>query len=87
MDEKQKQEFILLFNQGFEEIVIPAIEDVEARFGKKVNSLESKMDNRFDAVDKKLDRLDAHDERMADVQVDLRTRLRRVENTVFRKVE
>ena len=47
MDEKTKTEFILLFNQGFEEIVLPEIESLRKEVGLLKTRLES--------VDRKLD--------------------------------
>ncbi len=87
MDPKQEERFIQLINQGIQEVVIPAMEDMENHFDTKIESLSKEINHRFDEVDKKLDRLENRDDRMADEQLDLRTRLRRVENAVFKKID
>jgi chaperonin cofactor prefoldin len=87
MDKTQKDEFIQLINQGIQEVVIPAMEDLENHFDKKIELLHKEINYRFDEVDKKLDRLENRDDRLADEQVDIRTRLRRVENAVFKKID
>lgn len=61
MNDKTKHDFILLFNQGFEEIVLPEIEAIRDDVGdlkktvsgldKRVGSLETRvgqMDNKLD---------------------------------------
>lgn len=84
MDSKQEERFIQLINQGIQEVVIPAMQtiddDLRKDLKKEIKSLRSEMNERFD-------RLERSDDRMADEQVDLRARIRRVENAVFKKVD
>lgn len=59
MDDKTRTEFILLFNQGFEEIVLPQIEDLREDMAKRFDKLEVRVNSlevRVDSVDRKLDR-------------------------------
>lgn len=53
LDRKFDEKFIPLFNQGFEQLVMPALEDLE-------NGLRKEMKEGFDKVNT---RLDAHDRR------------------------
>lgn len=67
MDDKTRQEFILIFNQGFEEVVIPAIEDLrrEMNLGfKKVNQRFEDMDKRFESIDRRFEDMDARFDRL-----------------------
>jgi len=45
-EELQKM-MILTFNQGFEELVIPRIEDMEERFDKKLNKMGKELREEF----------------------------------------
>ena len=95
MDSKQEEKFIQLINQGIQEVVIPAMASMEQKlkseFRKEIKASEGRIRNevnkRFDEVNQKLDRLDRRDARLADDQVDLRTRLRRVEKMIFKEVD
>lgn len=56
MDDKIKQEFINLFNQGFQELVVPLIDELiegQERIGKSLGTVET----RLDVVERKLDRV------------------------------
>lgn len=61
MNEKDKKEFINLFNQGFEEVVIPVIEGVrgEVKEVKQVLNEHTRTledhSNRFERIERKLD--------------------------------
>lgn len=102
MDQKHEERFIQLINQGIQEVVIPALnamaeelKELRVEFKKELKKeiqasegrIRSEMNQRFDEVNDKLERLDRRDDRLADEQVDIRTRLRRVENAVFKKVD
>lgn len=99
IDEKKEQRFIQLINQGIQEVVIPAMqmmeESLKSEFRKELRKeiqaseerIKSDMNHKFDEVNEKLDRLERWDDRLADEQVDIRTRLRRVENAVFKKAD
>lgn len=56
MDDKTKGELkdmiINVFNQGFEELVLPALENLEKELTKKIDNLS----DRLDSIDRKLDR-------------------------------
>lgn len=52
MDDKIKGEFILLFNQGFEEVIMPQIENLSEEINQRFDKLEA----RVDTLDRKLDR-------------------------------
>ncbi len=88
MDEKTKKDMILLFNQGFEEVVLPDIlelkdgqedikkqlEDVKNRLGTVENRLGT-VENRLEVVERKLDRA-------VDTHIDHSTRLKKLESRV-----
>lgn len=40
MDDKTKQDFILLFNQGFEEVVMPQIEELREQMATNLILIE-----------------------------------------------
>jgi len=53
MDEKTKKDFILIFNQGFEEVVMPEIVELEDKMEqgfKKVNSKLESIERRIDEM-------------------------------------
>lgn len=54
MDENTKREFVLLFNQGFEEVVLPEIERLSGEI-KEVKTKLSGLQNQVDRLDRKLD--------------------------------
>ena len=56
MDDSTKRDFIQLFNQGFEDVVIPHIERIEQRLGKLETSVEN-LETRVYQIDNKLDRM------------------------------
>lgn len=49
MDDKTKQEFINLFNQGFQELVIPQLDELIEG--------QERIEKRLDVVERKLDRV------------------------------
>lgn len=53
MDDKTKEDFIELFNQGFEEVVLPEIEGLREEMNQHFGKLETRVEN----IDRKLDRL------------------------------
>ncbi len=55
MDQKTKDDFIKLFNQGFEEVVLPQLEELGRRLGSVENELGT-IQNRLDIIERKLDR-------------------------------
>lgn len=72
MDEKAKKEFILLFNQGFEEVVLPQLEEIRDDLKdvkkelrdvktelKDVKEEQKKQGIRLDRIDNKLDKVSA----------------------------
>ena len=61
MDAKTKQEFILLFNQGFEEIILPQLEEIREQMATKsdIDRLERKIDHLVDKSDDHEKRLNA----------------------------
>lgn len=62
MDDNTKKDFILLFNQGFEELVLPVVERIDERLENlegKVETIENRVENmedRMESMDRKLDR-------------------------------
>ncbi len=67
MDDKTKRDFILLFNQGFEEVVLPQIKEIYKRLDliedrldkleKRIETLEiriGQIDNKLDLMNDKL---------------------------------
>lgn len=50
MDDKTKEDFIKLFNQGFEEIIQPQLEEIRQEMATKsdINRLEGKLDRDLD---------------------------------------
>ena len=67
MDDKTKDEFIQLFNQGFEEIIQPELEEIRKELVSKadksdIDRLERKMDRIIDkdiVQEKRLDRIES----------------------------
>lgn len=45
MDEKTKKEFMLIFNQGFEEVILPQIVKLEGQVKKGFKKINSKLDS------------------------------------------
>lgn len=64
MDEKTKQQFILLFNQGFEVIVLPEIESLR----KDVNLIRARLDSIEGRLDIFTDKLDEHEARITTLE-------------------
>lgn len=56
MDDKTRQEFINLFNQGFQELVVPQLDELIEGQERIENRLET-IEIRFDVVERKLDRV------------------------------
>ena len=56
-DRKFEQKFIPLFNQGFEEVVIPAIERSEEGLKKEIKKFRTEVTGRMDSFDRKMDRV------------------------------
>lgn len=71
MDDKLKHDFIALFNQGFEEVVMPqiAILDEEIQGIKKtLHNMEQRMDRieqRMDHMEQRMDRIENKLDRIA----------------------
>jgi hypothetical protein len=72
MDKKQKDEFISIVNQGFQEVMIPALENMEERLKndlaskgnlKDLSAQISSLDRKFEAQQ---DRLDRHGKQIED---------------------
>jgi predicted nucleic acid-binding Zn-ribbon protein len=69
MDEDTKKEMRLLFNQGFEEVIVPVLDDMEEEVNEtnghikgirgEIKSLENKMEDRFDNLERKVDNISA----------------------------
>lgn len=57
MDDKFKKDFITLFNQGFEEVVLPVIEDMQGDIEEIKEDIKS-LDNRVGNVENRLDRIE-----------------------------
>lgn len=54
MEERTKTEFRLLFNQGFEEVVLPRIVEIDERLDRVESRLGS-LENQVERMDRKLD--------------------------------
>jgi tetrahydromethanopterin S-methyltransferase subunit B len=56
MKEKDKKEFINIFNEGFEQLILPHFEEIKTRLDKVENRLDdlettvNKMDRKLDSV-------------------------------------
>lgn len=50
-----EQQFIRLFNKGFEEVVLPAMEEMEGSILEKMSAGFERMERRIDALAMKLD--------------------------------
>ncbi|MBI4035083.1 MAG: hypothetical protein HY381_01645 [Candidatus Chisholmbacteria bacterium] len=55
MDDKTKDDFIKLFNQGFEEIVLPHIERIDQGMEDLKNRLD-RVEGRLDTLERKIER-------------------------------
>ena len=66
--EKDKKEFIGLITEAFQEIMIPALDDMEyrimQRLGENVQTLSSKIDSLERKFDAQQERSDKHNERI-----------------------
>lgn len=63
MDDQTKKEFILLFNQGFEEVVVPAIDDLRKEITQEFKGVKqrlSQVENRLEVLDRKVDNIVAN---------------------------
>jgi hypothetical protein len=78
-DRKFEEKFIPLFNQGFEEVVLPAVERSEdsltTELHKEVKKLKAQVTGRLDGVDRKLDRIIA---KQIDQEVEISDHKRRI---------
>lgn len=55
LDKKFEEKFIPLFNQGFEEVVAPAMEEMEKGLKKEMNQGFDKVNSRLDSLDRRMD--------------------------------
>ena len=72
LDRKFEEKFIPLFNQGFEEVVVPQLEILEEKMDKGFKQVNSK----FDSINR---RLDDHSIKSTDQD----RRIKKLENTVI----
>lgn len=56
MDEKTKTEMILIFNQGFEEVVLPALDNLKDELKEELNTRIDKLEGKMDRFERKLDK-------------------------------
>jgi predicted nucleic acid-binding Zn-ribbon protein len=85
----EDQRFIRLFNKGFEEVVVPRLEDIEEKvesLDKKVGGMNarfSEMEQRFEDLETKMDagfnRLEGKFDRLADKSQDHEQRISAIE--------
>lgn len=70
MDKKTKGEFVKLISQGFQEVMIPTLEDMEERLAskKEVKELGVKIDSLDRKFDAQQNRLDGHDKRITKLE-------------------
>ena len=64
MNDKTRTEFILLFNQGFEEVVLPEIISFEEKMDQGFRKVNSKLDNLERRLDADAIKLDDHENRI-----------------------
>lgn len=76
MDDKTKQDFILLFNQGFEEVVVPRLEELD----ETIDKLDKKMDKGFAGVNSKIDNINRRLDTMAFQVGDHEKRIKKLES-------
>lgn len=60
MDDKTRKEFILLFNQGFEEVVAPEIDDLRKQITRGFKDIKQRLfqvENRLEILDRKVDNI------------------------------
>lgn len=82
MDAKTKEEFTGLITDALNDVMIPAMEDMEERLGGRISKVEGRLTNvedrltyveiKVDSLDRKFDaqqnRLDRHDSRIAKLE-------------------
>ncbi len=72
--DEDKQEFIGLVSEALQEVMVPALEDMEKRLRselaskKDLKNLEMKVDSLDKKFDASQDRLDRHDERIGKLE-------------------
>lgn len=67
MDDDTKKDFILLFNQGFEELILPVVERIDERLENlegKVENIENRMEGMEDKMENMEDRMGNMEDRM-----------------------
>lgn len=86
MDDKTKKEFIALFNQGFEEVVAPAIDDLRGEITQEFKDVKQRLfqvENRLEVLDRKVDHISA---KQFDDQKQLRDQEKRVKNLEINRI-
>jgi predicted nuclease with TOPRIM domain len=72
MDDKTKEDFIQLFNQGFEEVVRPEIEELSQdikKIDERLDHLEQRMDRMENTLDRVADKVTSHETRLKTIEV------------------
>lgn len=83
MDEQTKKEFISLFVQGFQEVMIPALDDLEKEINQRFEQMEHRfeqMEYRFDVIETRLDVVERKLDRSLDEPIDHENRLKKLES-------
>lgn len=53
----EEEKFIRLFNLGFEQVVAPALDELEKEVKREMNNRFDTVDTRFDNLERKVDRI------------------------------
>lgn len=81
IDKKFEEKFIPLFNQGFEEVVLPNIERLD-QGQEDIKSRLDRMESRLDALERRSDRLLDRSNKVEEGLKDLTGQVRRLRKSV-----
>lgn len=73
MDDKTKSEFIQLFNQGFEDVVLPELEEIREDV--------KEVKNEINKLGSQMDRVEGHVDRLADKVMEYGGKIKKLEST------
>ncbi len=68
IDEKFDERFIPLFNQGFMELVVPSLEELEEQMGGGFSKIDAKLDNINRRLDNDATQLNNYEERLKKIE-------------------
>lgn len=82
MNETEREEFVKVFMEGFEAVVVPHLEEFYTRFDRIDGKLEQ-HDRRFDDVESRLNRIERKLNAVVERQDDHSVRIKNLEDKAF----